>query len=355
LTRLSKHALSLIVLAGLLVPSAVAGNKESPHDLLARSFQQANLWTGGPVKLTVNVRLPKQDGSGDITLVYTVSWAGPEKWRAEWTAGGLEQVAILNNNKLSYSSNQAAPLIPLIEIESALAALDGGNPAGPYMVPPLDWDKAKIDNSKKKVGSIDAKCMALGDPLQTFCIDPGTAQLLTMGISVNGAEVGSFEYGNYTTISSNTYPQSVKVNYATKLLDEGKMTVSRSEKFEESLFAAPEKSTTFDWPSCADVSKNYSAPEVKKAVPAKMSDAARKAKKYGLVWILATVNKDGSVTKAISIGGDPDLNQAAIDAVQQYKFSPYTRCGLPAEYQKVVPVPFAPPQRPGDTPMPSSH
>ena len=113
MTRLSKHALSLIVLAGLLVPSAVAGNKESPHDLLARSFQQANLWTTGPVKLTVNVRLPKQDGSGDVTLVYTVSWAGPEKWRAEWTAGGLEQVAILNNNKLSYSSNQAAPLIPL--------------------------------------------------------------------------------------------------------------------------------------------------------------------------------------------------------------------------------------------------
>ena len=181
------------------------------------------------------------------------------------------------------------------------------------MVPPFDWDKAKMDNSKKKkIGNVDAHCMAFGDPLQTFCIDPATAQLLTMGITVMGAEVGSFEYSNYATAASNTYPQTVKVNYATKLLDEGKMTVSRSEKFDgQPLRRARERARASIGLRAPMSARTIRRLVSRKSVPAKMSDAARKAKKYGLVWVLATVNKEGSVTKAISIGGDPDLNQCS--------------------------------------------
>jgi hypothetical protein len=351
LTRLSRHILSLLVLAGLLAPAAFAGNKETPHDLLVKSFQQATLWTQGPVKLTANVRLPKPDGSGDINLVYTVSWAGPDKWRAEWTANGLDQTTVLNNGKLSYLSTQPGPMVPLLQMESAIEALDGGNPAGPYTLPPIGVEKTKIASSKKKIGNVEAKCMGLGEPLQTFCIDPATAHLLTVDNSIDNVNFGSYEYGDYTTAGSTTYPQTVKVNYAGKLLEEAKLTVSHDEKFADTVFAAPAKSTATDWPSCADVSKNFTAPAVSKSVPAKMPEAARKAKKYGLVWVFAQVGKDGSVTKASSIGGDPDLTAAASDAVQEYKFSPYLRCTQPVEFQTVVIVPFAPSKMPGEQPI----
>jgi hypothetical protein len=344
LKRFSRQVLTTLLAAGFMVPAAFAGSKESPHDTMVKTFQQADLWTQGPVKLTAQVRLPKQDHTGDINLEYTLSWAGPDKWRAEWTAGGFDQIAVLNNGKLSTISNQAKPLVPTLQMEAAIAALDGGNPAGPYTVPPLDLEKAKFETSKKKIDKVDAKCIVFGDPVDTFCIDPASGHLLTMTTTVGPAEVGSFEYSDYTTVGNVAYPQTIKVNYAKQLLEEAKVTISKTEKFDEKLFAAPDKSTTVDWPSCADVGKTFTAPHQTKSVPAKMPDAAKKAKKFGLVWVMATVGKDGSVTKGTLIAGDPDLATASTDAVQQYKFTPYTRCGQAVEFQQVVVVPFAPPK-----------
>ena len=356
MTRLAKQVLSYLLVAGLFASAAFAGNKESAHDLLARSFQQSNPWTQGPVKLVVKVRLPKPDGT-DVNLDYTVSWAGPDKWRGEWTANGMDQITILNNGKLYSSTNQMPPF-PLLLIETAIEALDGGNPAGPYVRPPVDWEKAKLDTSKKKVGSVDAKCIVFGDPKLTYCLDPNTGHAVSVANSVSSSgsnvEFASFEYSDYTTVGPTSYPQTIKVNYLGKLMEDAKVTLTRGDKFADTIFTIPEKGTTMDWPTCADVDKNFTAPHLNKSVAPKMSDAAKKANKYGVVWVMATVGKDGSVTKAETIGGDPDLNPAAIAAAQQYKFTPYTRCNQAVEFQTVVMVPFLPSQRPQEEPMPQS-
>jgi len=44
------------------------------------------------------------------------------------------------------------------------------------------------------------------------------------------------------------------------------------------------------------------------------------------------------------ISGDPMVNDAAKAAVQQYKFTPYLRCGQAIQFQKLVVVQFAPKQ-----------
>ncbi|MGA2903903.1 MAG: energy transducer TonB [Candidatus Korobacteraceae bacterium] len=337
MTQFKKQLFSLVVVAGVLAPAAFAGSKEEAHDLLSKSFQQAGIWNQDPVKLVAQVRMPVPNGQ-DLSLQYTVSWAGPDKWRAEWTAPGLEQITVLNNGKLSYVSNQPAPLVRAVQFEAAIAALDGGTPAGPYSLSPLDYQKAKIDVSKKKINGADAKCLAFGQPAQTLCIDPANGHLL----SVDG-DLGTFEYGDYTTVGSNAYPQSVKVTYVKTLMEDGKVTVTRGEKFADALFSPPDGSTTVDFASCANVDKNFSAPRLDKPVTAKMPDAARKAKKYGVVWVLAAVGKDGTVQKTTVLGGEADLSSAATDAVKQYRFTPYVRCGQAVEYEKVVVVPFAPP------------
>jgi len=267
----------------------------------------------------------------------------------------LQDVAVFNNGKLSILTNQTQPLLFAMQFEAALAALDGGNPAGPYLAsPPLDWQKAKLDTSKKKVGSVDAKCMAFGPPpAETLCIDPATSHLLTAD-----SDFTTFEYSDYVTAGNNSYPQTVKITFNRQsTLAEGKLTVTRGEKFDDKLFAPPDKATTVDHPSCADVDKNYTAPHLNKSVPPKMPEADRKAKKSGIVWVLATVGKDGSVSKATVLpGADPDFTGPATEAAQQYKFTPYMRCGQAVEFQKVLLLPFIPPQQgtPAETPMPSS-
>ena len=343
MTRLTKQVLTLVAVAGALAPAALAGSKESPKETLQKAFQQANLWTQPPVKLSADITLPhaKPDGS-DITLHYIASWAGPEKWRVEYPENGLNQITVLSNNKLSYSSGQPNPLVPLVEFEAALAALDGGNPAGPYSFPPVDLEKTKFETSKKKINNVEAHCFAFGDPQMTYCVDPATSHLLTVSTTISGAEISSFEYSDYATNGNVQYPQTIKVNFVGKPLVEGKMTISRTEKFADTLFAAPEKATSVNFASCPDVATKFTAPHLEKSVPVKYPDAAKKSKKQGLVWVVATVGPDGSVSKATVIGGDPDFNPAATEAVQQYKFTPYQRCGQAVTFQKLIILPFIP-------------
>lgn len=337
MTNLTKRFFSSLFIALLFAPAAFA--KEDAHELLAKTFQQSAIWSQGPVKVVAQVSLPKQ-GGGEVTVDYTISWAGPDKWRAEWTANGLQQVTVLNNGKLSYFTNQTSPLLWAMLFESALATADLGNPAGPFTTPPLDWDKAKLDTSKKKVNGVDAKCMAFDQPVETLCVDPATGHLLTTDASFT-----TFEYGDYATLGSNSYPQSVKVSFAKQMIVSGKLTATRGEKFPDSLFTAPEKSTTIDYPSCADVDKNYTAPHLNKPIPPKMPDEAKKKQEYGVVWVLANVAKDGSVQDAKVVGGNPDLLTAATDAAKQYKYTPYTRCNQAAGFQTLLVVPFAPSQK----------
>jgi len=347
LTQFNKQVFSLILVAGLLAPAAFAGSKED-HDLLSKSFQQADIWQQGPVKLVAKVRMPLPNGQ-DLSLDYTVSWAGPDKWRAEWTAPGLEQVTVLNDGKLSYSTNQPSPLVRAIEFEAAIAALDGVSPVGPFSFSPLEYQKAKFDVTKKKINGADAKCLAFGQPAMSFCIDPASGHLLT----VDG-DLGTFEYGDYITVGSTAYPQSVKVSYVKTLVNDAKVTVTRGGKFEDALFASPDKSTTVDFASCADVDKNFTAPRQSKTVTAKMPDAAKKAGKFGLVWVLVSVGKDGAVQTSTVLSGDPALTTAATDAVKQYKFTPYMRCGQAVAFQDVLVVPFAPPPKgPPDISVPT--
>lgn len=339
MTSFNKLFFSLLLVIGLLAPALFAHPKEDPHELLSKTFQQADIWNQGPVKLVAKMNIPKPDGT-NITLQLTDSWAAPDKWRAEWTANGLDQVTVLNNNKISYVSNPPVTVVQILQFEAALAMLDGGNPAGPYSLPPVAWEKAKLDTTKKKVNGVDAKCMAFGQPIETFCIDAANGHLLSFD-----SDYTTFEYSDYVTVGSNSYPQTIKVSYAKNPVSESKLTVTRGDKFADALFTAPEKSTSVDFSSCADVQKNFTAPRLQKLVKAKMPDAARKAQQYGLVYTLATVDKNGTVQKVSVLGGNPALKDASIEAVQQYKYTPYLRCGQAVEFHKLVVVPFAPPPK----------
>lgn len=332
-----KRILSGSAVALLLISTAFAGGKEeAARALLQKSFQQSNLWTQGPVKLAVKVRWPTSNG--DLSLDYTVSWAAPDKWNAAWSAPGLQDVTVLNNGKLSYLTNQKGPMLRALQFEAAVATLDGGNPAGPYVFPPLDLAKTKLDVSKKKINGAEATCVAFGEPVETLCVDNATGHLLSAD-----SEVGNFEYSDYTTVGNNAYPQTIQVSYMKTLMEEGKATVTRNQKFADALFAAPEKSTSVDFAACADLDKNFAAPHLDKTVPAKTPEAARKAHKYGMVWVLARVGPDGGVQKAEVLGGEPMLNSAAETTVQQYKFAAYKRCGQGTPFERIVVVQFTPP------------
>jgi hypothetical protein len=363
-SQFNRLFLPFLLIVGLHAPAAFADNEAAARELLSKSFQQADLWRAGPVKLQAKVRT--LDLKHEQDLQYTVSWAGPEQWRAEWSAPNLQQITILNYGKLSYVSNRPEPLWSTIWVETALAALDGGTPAGPYSFAPLDYEKAKVHISSKTINGTEARCVAFGEqPTSLFskgyrddlaqgfqhrptslCIDPTNGHLLTVD-----SDLGSFDYSNYTMLGSNSYPQTVKVSYMGKPMEEVQVTATRGEQFADSIITVPEKSTSVDFASCADPATNFTAPRLEKSVNVKIPGAARKTHEYGVVWVLAVVGKDGSVENAEVLSGPRALRTAATSAVQRYKYTSYVRCGQAVEFPQVVMVPFPPPPPPSSAPV----
>ena len=67
---------------------------------------------------------------------------------------------------------------------------------------------------------------------------------------------------------------------------------------------------------------------------------AMAAKVEGMVIIEATISREGHVTDAHVIRSQPLLDQAALDAVRQWKFTPTTLNGVPVEVIMTVTVNF---------------
>ena len=73
----------------------------------------------------------------------------------------------------------------------------------------------------------------------------------------------------------------------------------------------------------------------------KYPDTARKDSVQGVVYVEATVDIEGNVTKAIAQKGvRDDLNAAAVEAIKKVKFIPGTHEGKPVEAIVTIPVAF---------------
>lgn len=82
-------------------------------------------------------------------------------------------------------------------------------------------------------------------------------------------------------------------------------------------------------------------PQVKKAVKPKYPELARKAGIEGKVFVLAIVGPDGKVRSATVVRSDnPIFNDAAIEAVMQFEFSPAYQQDRPVACKVMVPITF---------------
>jgi protein TonB len=73
---------------------------------------------------------------------------------------------------------------------------------------------------------------------------------------------------------------------------------------------------------------------------------ARAKKLHGTVVLQAVISKQGKVDSLQLVSGDPQLAQAAAEAVKQWRYKPYSRNGEPTDFQTRVTVDFSFPKSP---------
>jgi periplasmic protein TonB len=77
-----------------------------------------------------------------------------------------------------------------------------------------------------------------------------------------------------------------------------------------------------------------------KRVPPMYPQSAKQMHVQGTVQLQATIGKDGNVSSVKALSGEPVLAHAAIDAVKQWKYKPYTLNSEPVEIQTQITVNF---------------
>jgi protein TonB len=78
---------------------------------------------------------------------------------------------------------------------------------------------------------------------------------------------------------------------------------------------------------------------IRKVSPTYPSNALRMGIE-GRVELLATVSKEGAISRIKVLSGDAQLTRAASDAVKQWKYKPYLLNGEPVEIQTQVTINF---------------
>lgn len=68
---------------------------------------------------------------------------------------------------------------------------------------------------------------------------------------------------------------------------------------------------------------------------------ARKAKIEGQVEVTATIEPDGGVSSVSIVNGDIKLAEAAVDAVQDWRFEPYSQGGRPVQVLQTILLDFS--------------
>ena len=88
------------------------------------------------------------------------------------------------------------------------------------------------------------------------------------------------------------------------------------------------------------VGGNVKAPERVKYVPPTYPPIAQSARVSGIVILEAVIGKDGTVTDVKVLKSIPLLDQAALDAVKQWRYTPTTLNGVPVPVIMTVTVNF---------------
>jgi len=325
--------LGILVITFLISAFSLANDKnDAAQQLLAKSFQQADLWTNSPVRLTANVTVPIK-GKAEASLKYEVSWAGPDKWRAEWSGAGYSQVIVVRDGmRYTYRNLNETPIV-ILNFEEALGALSGFDPAGPYS-PPLRITGVRPSTTSKKIDGIEVRCVHPEQSSASFCIDP--VSFLAIRNSGDGA---TFNYGDYGTLGQSKYPQSIRITISDsekeipQLVTEGKVSVERVAAFPANIFLPGANAHPESFPSCADLEKNVVPPSVDNLnIHPHYPDEARRRAETGTVRLHLKLNSEGKLAaSSIARGATPELDKAALEMVSKWTYTPYIRCGKGVE------------------------
>jgi len=210
-------------------------------------------------------------------------------------------------------------------------------------------ESSALEISPLKAGKEQLTCVTLKDnptaftspliPNASYCFDTARPVLRTRSVITEGVNSA---FGTEMMFQGRTIPRDlVFYRGGRRVLEVRVENLDGIDSPDESMFvpaaaATPEADNDQRVTISSDDAKGYLLSQV----PPQYPPIARAARIQGTVVLQALIGKDGSVKQLGVQSGPPMLQQAALDAVRQWKYKPYVVKGKPREIYTLVNVVF---------------
>jgi TonB family protein len=370
-TRIRARKLKLflsggLVLASLSIPLAAAAQTDSTAEVgdAAKEKMLAAIKINGltgsdvqPWHLKASFKVLYKQSSISDQGTFEELWASPSKYRRAYTSAVVSQTEYGSENLPLVAGSRDPIPSPLSRLRVLIL--------GPM---PNERTIASrgVSTVQQEIDGAEQPCIAVNPIHMGEILIPGTAYCLDAdGVLLRSAEdaprVSQVTFKNPIDFQGHKLARDIEWSDAgTVLLSIHIDSLEPLTQIDDAAFQAPPDAT----PLRVKIVATRSAPGVagritgivpqgELAISAGVAqgllidkvapvypEVARAAKVSGTVILEATISKEGKVTDLRVVGGPPLLQQAALDAVEQWTYRPYMLNGQPAEVRTTVNVLF---------------
>jgi len=335
----SSFVLAIISSPAQEIPS---GAPPDPKTLLHLAAGLNGLSGAGLKPWHLRAAFREADDGGNTTLTGTFEefWATPDKFKRIFSTSSYTIVEYGTPNGVVHVSGADENPWELKQI-----ALTFTEPL------PTDTvvESSAVEVSSMKVGKEQLTCINLKDkptaltapllPNATYCFDPAKPILRTRSVTSEGVHSA---YGVEMLFQNRVIPRDLVFNRGGReVLEVHVEDLDGIENLDESMFvpalaATPEPADGARVTIPADAAKG----NLLSQTPPQYPPVAKAARVQGTVVLQALIGKDGTVKDLGVQSGPPLLQQAALDAVRQWRYKPYLVKGKAREVYTTVNVVF---------------
>ena len=318
-------ALALCLLPTLAGVAGADGKSQNGADVIQQAETKMDIFALPSFEMKANVRIDNQgkplDGS------YVLLWNGSEQWREEITFPGYSEVQV--GGKGMIFIKRSTEFLPL-RIDQLHSALGFGSspPWGSFFHLELRPGEALKKTHDRRINGAQARCLDIidqGKSERTVCVDSSTGTFV---------RESKFRDTGLVPIGPKVFPQSVSWTENGKPLAEADIgELKPLVQTPPNAFGPPQGAVArigcmnpFPWRRIH-------------SVPPKYPEQDRQSHVQGSVAVYAVIAKDGvpqglRVVNGISSG----LNQASMEAIQQWRYEPATCDGVPVDVETTITV-----------------
>jgi len=310
------------LLAALFLTSLIwaSDNTREGQEIVEQARSKSDLRELPSFTMKARVRIENQ--GKPLEGQYTLYWNGPNQWREETSFPGYDAIQVGGPGTVAVKRTLDFVPLRVHQLDQTLAYARG--------ILSLRPDESIKKVRARKLNGVQARCAEITSKINTreICIDAST------GVLVRDQPYVDKEFAS---LGAKVFPHFLSYVEGGKTVAQAEITELRAtEPLPSSMFEVPAGARSK--PSCLSPTPGRLITRVNPLYP----ESERRTHVQGTVSIYVVIGIDGGLHDLRVVSGvSPGLNKSSLDAVQQWRYEPFTCQNTPVEVESVIQVNYA--------------